>query len=56
MSDPTKPTREEVIALARQAGLIVYEGYQDRVVFEGRILDALSRLIVLARATQEEKK
>lgn len=43
-------TREELVALVREAGMVVYEGDQDRVLFDGSILEALGRLVTLARS------
>ena len=41
-------TREEAIAMAKEAGITVYEGAQDRAIFDGSIIDALLSLACLA--------
>jgi len=47
-------TRDDTLRLARKAGLTVYEGDQDRVLFEGSIVAGLARLIELASAKERE--
>ena len=46
--------REEIIKLAKEAGMIVYEGDQDRVLFEGSVIDSLTRFFHLAQAAERE--
>lgn len=41
-------SREEAIVMAKEAGITVYEGAQDRAVFDGSIIDALLSLARLA--------
>ena len=46
--------REEIIKLAREAGMVVYDGDQDRVLFEGSVIDSLTRFFHLAQAAERE--
>ena len=46
--------REEIIKLAREAGMVVYEGDQDRVLFEGSVIDSLTRFFHMAQAAERE--
>lgn len=36
---------EEIIMLSKTAGLTIYRGEQDKLLWEGSIVDALGRLI-----------
>ena len=47
--------REEIIKLAREAGMVVYDGDQDRVLFEGGVMDCLTRFFHKAQAAEREK-
>ncbi len=40
--------REDAIRMAKSAGMIVYQGAQDRVLFEGNVIDVLTRFADLA--------
>ena len=42
--------KEEIIKLAKEAGMVVYEGDQDRVLFEGGVIDSLTRFFQIGRA------
>ena len=46
--------KEDIIRMASEAGMTVYEGAQDRVLFDGSLLDALERLANLAAAAERE--
>jgi hypothetical protein len=39
--------REQTIEWAREAGMVVHEGAQDRVLFDGSIVDSLNRFAKL---------
>ena len=39
--------RDDIIRMAREAGMVVYQGEQDRVLFDGSIVDALTRFAAL---------
>lgn len=47
-------TREDIIRLVREAGMTVYEGEQDRVLFDDSILNALGRFAALVAAAERE--
>lgn len=47
--------RDDIIRLVREAGMVVQEGMQDRVLFEGSIVDALTRFANLVAAAEREK-
>lgn len=47
--------RDDIIRIAREAGMVVYEGEQDRVLFEGSIVDALTRFANLVAAAEREE-
>ena len=47
-------TREEIIALAREVGIDVYEGDQDRILWDGSIVDALGRMVGAAAIKERE--
>lgn len=40
---------EKLIALLKEAGAVVYEGHQDRIVFDGSIMDVMRRFAELVR-------
>ena len=44
--------KETVLRLAEQAGMVIYEGAQDRVLFEGSPVEALQRFAALVLASQ----
>jgi len=48
-------TRDDIIRTAREAGMVVYEGEQDRVLFDGSIVDALTRFANLVAAAEREQ-
>jgi hypothetical protein len=41
--------REQVIQLAREAGITIHEGEQDRILWDGDIVEALGRMIEAER-------
>ena len=47
--------RDDIIRMAREAGMVVYEGEQDRVLFDGSIVDALIRFANLVMLGQYEQ-
>ena len=40
---------ETIIRLAKEAGLVIYRGEQDRLLYEGSIIDALARFADLVQ-------
>ena len=44
--------KETVLNLAQQAGMVVYEGAQNRVLFDGSPIEALQRFAALVLAYQ----
>ena len=48
--------REEIIKLAKEAGMVVYEGDQDRVLFEGSVIDSLTRFFHMAQAAERKRQ
>lgn len=47
--------KDDIIRIAREAGMVVYEGGQDRVLFDGSIVDALTRFAELVVADYQER-
>ena len=47
--------KEEIIKLAKEAGMVVYEGDQDRVLFEGSVIDSLTRFFHMAQAAERDR-
>ena len=45
---------EQIIQWAREAGMVVHEGAQDRVLFDGSIVDSLNRFAKLVAAHERE--
>ena len=43
---------ETIIRLAKDAGLVIYRGEQDRLLYEGSIIDALARFADLAKGNE----
>ena len=43
---------ETIIRLAKEAGLVIYRGEQDRLLYEGSIIDALARFAGLAKGNE----
>lgn len=43
---------ETIIRLAKEAGLVIYRGEQDRLLYEGSIIDALARFADLAKGNE----
>ena len=47
--------RDDITRMVQEAGMVVHEGAQDRVLFEGSIVDALTRFANLVAAAEREK-
>ncbi len=47
--------REQIIRMASDAGLTIFEGSQDSILFDGSIVDALARFSALAAAHEREE-
>jgi len=45
--------KETIIRLAKEAGILIYEGDQDRILFDGSIVAALNRFAELAKRVDE---
>lgn len=46
--------RDDIIRMALEAGMIVYEGDQDRVLFDDSIVECLKRFVT--KAVQQERE
>lgn len=46
--------KDDIIRMALESGMIVYEGDQDRVLFEGGIMECLKRFV--AKAVEAERE
>jgi hypothetical protein len=47
--------RDQIIRIADDAGLTIFEGSQDRILFDGSIVDSLARFSALAAAHEREE-
>ncbi len=48
-------SKDDIIRMALESGMIVYEGDQDRVLFEGGIVECLTRFAKLIRNDYSNK-
>lgn len=47
---------ETIIRLAKEAGMLIHEGAQDRVLFDGSIVDSLARFAELVLKTNSRNQ